>query len=405
MHAGSRRLGIVAIAIALGLVLAVGAACLIYPTEYVWRVLAWRDADADDFTRFPMRMIRAGPDAVPLVRTPQPDRVHSAWRAAGGGPDMSAELASHGTQAFLVLRGDRVIYEGYFNGAGRESWVTSFSVAKSFLSVLVGIAIAEGHIASLEDPVTRYVPELATRDPQFARIRLRHLVDMTSGIRYGEFPFFNGDDAKTYYYPDLRRLALQHTEIAREPGEAFEYNNYNPLLLGIVLERATGRPVAQYLQERLWQPAGMVADASWSLDSDAAAFEKLESGINARAEDFARFGLLMLRHGQLAGSAVVPREWAIASTAPPEAPAPPGYYVGSPLAGRPGAYYRAFWWGMRRPDGTHDFAARGNHGQLIYVSPAKDVVIVRHGTRYGLGAAEWLKRARGMADAIGASGP
>jgi CubicO group peptidase (beta-lactamase class C family) len=228
---------------------------------------------------------------------------------------------------------------------------------------------------------------------------------MASGIHYAEFPFLNGDDTRTYYDPDLRRLALEHTRIARGPGESFHYNNFHPLLLGMVLERATGVPVAQYLQDRLWQPAGMVGDASWSLDSEASGFEKMESGFNARAEDFARFGLLMLRQGRAGHRSVVPAGWIAGSTAPPAAPLPADYYAASGLQSRPELYYHAMWWGTRRPGGGHDFSARGNHGQLVHVSPANDVVVVRHGWRYGLSAAEWSARAGRLADALARSAP
>ena len=96
--------------------------------------------------------------------------------------------------------------------------MTSFSVAKSFVSALVGIAIGEGKIASVRDPITKYLPELAERDPRFSQITIEDLLRMSSGIRYEEFPFLHGDDAKTYYYPDLRALALQQTEVVGEPG-------------------------------------------------------------------------------------------------------------------------------------------------------------------------------------------
>lgn len=314
---------------------------------------------------------------------------------------MEQELASLGTQAFLVLRGGRVVYEGYFNGSSRESWVTSFSVAKSFLSALVGIAVAEGAIRSLDDPVTQYLPELRRRDARFERITLRHLLRMASGLHYEEFPFLTGEDAQTYYYPDLRRLALEATRVVSPPGKQFHYNNFHPLLLGLVLERTTHMPVARYLEQRIWRPAGMVGEASWSLDSEASGFEKLESGINARAEDFARFGLLMLGRGSIAGRRVLSPAWADESTSPGSEP--PAYYARLPWLQQQGRFYASLWWGQRRADGGRDFAARGNHGQMVFVSPANDVVIVRNGWRYGLPAPEWFERARVMADQLGSS--
>lgn len=379
--------------------LLLAVACIVYPPTYVWRVLVWADADADDHLRFPMRGIAPAPGAMPLPRKPDAAAVAAAWQAAGGAAAMERELASHGTQAFLVLRGGAVVHESYANGGSREGWVTSFSIAKSVLSTLVGIALDEGVLRGLDDPVTRYLPELGQRDARFGQVTLRHLVDMASGLHYAEFPFLHGDDAKTYYHPDLRRLALQEARVEAAPGQRFHYNNFHPLLLGMVLERATGLPVARYLEQKLWQPAGMVGPASWSLDSEGG-FEKMESGLNARAEDFARFGQLMLQRGVHQGRQVVPLAWAEASTRPH--PVPAGYYALSPWThGDARRWYTAFWWGQSRDDGDRDFAARGNHGQLVFVSPRNGIVIVRHGWRYGLGPAEWFERARIMADVLG----
>lgn len=394
-----RRLRRAALALVLAGLSALAVACVVYPPAYVWRVLVWADADADDHTRFAMRAVAPAPGARPLPRRPQPDAVAAAWTAAGGEAPMEAALERLGTQAFLVLREGEVIHESYANGASRDSWVTSFSVAKSMLSALVGIALAEGKLHGLDDPVTRYLPELAARDPRFDAITLRHLVDMASGLRYAEFPFLHGDDAKTYYHPDLRRLALQETEVEGPPGQRFHYNNYHPLLLGMVLERATGIPVAKYLQDRLWQPGGMVGAASWSLDHEGG-FEKMESGINARAEDFARFGWLMLEGGRGSdGRQVVPAAWVEDSTRPRAVPA--DYYAGAPAMAAGQRFYTAFWWGLQRDGGERDFAARGNHGQLVFVSPRNRVVIVRHGWRYGLPPTEWLDRAQRIADHLG----
>ena len=161
------------------------------------------------------------------------------------------------------------------------------------------IAISEGYIHSVDDPITEYLPELAERDPAFKNVTIRNLLMMSADIKYDDFPFFNGDDVKTYYYPDLRELALEDTQIVGSPGEKFLYNNYHPLLLGMVIERATGTSVANYLQEKIWKPIGMQYPGSWSLDENG--FEKMESGINARAVDFTKFGRLFLYNGNWNG--------------------------------------------------------------------------------------------------------
>ena len=200
-------------------------------------------------------------------------------------------LASTQTTAFLIIKDDRLIYENYFNGYERDSINTSFSVAKSFVSALVGISIDEGLIDSVDDPITKYIPELQNKDSRYSAITIKNLLSMSSGLRYVEEETPFSDDTKTYYDPNLRTVALSAV-IEEEPGKRFHYNNYNYLLLGIILERATGMPVAKYMEEKLWKPLGMEAPASWSLDSETNGFEKMESGINARAIDFAKFGRL-----------------------------------------------------------------------------------------------------------------
>jgi CubicO group peptidase (beta-lactamase class C family) len=293
-----------------------------------------------------------------------------------------------------VLQHGRVIHEAYFAGHQRAMPVTSFSVAKSMLSALFDAALADGLITSLDDAVTSYLPELRARDERFAQVTLRHLLDMHSGIAYREFPFFNGDNAKTYYWPDLRALALQHTRIAGEPRREWQYNNYHPLLLGLVLERVTKLPVATYLGQRLWQPAGLGPGASWSVDSPASAFEKLESGVNARALDFARFGQLFLDGGVAAdGTRVLPE------TSVRDAVSPSGAVSLSTL--RPGLAYRQFWWIQQRAGGEADFSARGNHGQFVFVSPRNGVVIARFGRRHGHASGVWMQFFERLADELG----
>jgi CubicO group peptidase (beta-lactamase class C family) len=343
------------------------------------RAVLWRESDVDDYRRFPGRRIAAGPDRFgfhqPAAGTqvlPAPVRRISVWddlRLVKR--DLEEFLAATGTTAFLIARGDRLLYEGYFNGADHNATQTSMSVAKSVLGALVGIAVGEGRIGSVDDPITRYVPELAERDRRFGRITLRHLLAMRSGLRYEEGGGPWGDDTATYYAPDLRKLALEQTEVVEAPGRRFHYNNFNPLLVGLALERAVGMPVATYLEQRLWRPLGMEADGSWSLDSRHSGFEKMESGLNARAVDFAKLGLLVAREGRFRGRQRLPRAWVQDLTRVPTG----GGSV-------PSSGYRFFWWTQ---DDRHPPAvfARGKYGQRLYVVPASDLVLVRFGRAAG----------------------
>jgi CubicO group peptidase (beta-lactamase class C family) len=230
-------------------VAALAVALLIYPPEYVYRVLVWQGSDAFDWQKFPFRPLVPTAAAHHLAVAPDP-AVSRVLADVAGTADWDAFLAKNHTQAFVVIHRGTVVYEGYFNGTQRDSIVTSFSVAKSFASALVGTAVDEGRITSVDDPVTRYLPELAARDSRFREITVRHLLLMASGLDYEAFRFFllNGDDPLTTYYPDQRKISLQNTHIIEPPGRHFRYNKYHPQLLGMILERTTGVRVTRYLQ-------------------------------------------------------------------------------------------------------------------------------------------------------------
>ncbi|MGH2684739.1 MAG: serine hydrolase domain-containing protein [Actinomycetota bacterium] len=342
-----------------------GSSWLLTPYSGMARAIAWMESDTGDWRRFPSRPIRA-PAVTSRLTVERPPPELLAAHPTGDNRDLEEFLEDTATTSFIVMRDDTVLFEWYGNGEARDSFRTSFSVAKSWLSALVGIAIDEGHIRSLEDPITRYVPGLAERDPRFGRITLRHLITMSSGLRYEEAPLPWSDDAQTYYAVDLPDYAIDHSEIVEPPGQRWLYNNYNPLLVGLALERAVGMTVAEYLELKIWQPIGMEFDGSWSLDSKDSGFEKMESGLNARAIDYARFGRLYLNQGSWDGEQVVPRAWVEASTR-------------RDTETDPAPYYQYFWWVDDAPDADGAFMARGKYSQYIYVAPADDLVFVRLG--------------------------
>jgi CubicO group peptidase (beta-lactamase class C family) len=347
------------------------------------RAMWWTEADVGDQYRFRARTIRASDEASALRIGAEIDPPASE-RAEGG---LEAFLRETGTLAFVIVDDDRLVYERYYGGADRRTRHTSFSVAKSFLSTLVGIAIDEGLIGSVTDPITEYVPELLDRDPRFEAITLKDLLSMSSGLRYEEqeLPLPWGDDIDTYYGTDLRTLALEDTEIVGPPGRVWHYNNYNPLLIGMVLERATGTSVAEYMSTRLWQPLGAEVDATWSLDSEDSGFEKMESGLNAAAVDYARFGQLFLHEGEWSGSRIVSREWVAAATA-------------ADASTDPAWHYQYYWW--LDTERAERFYALGNFGQYIYVAPDAGAVIVRNGRDWGVDNDEWVSVLRQLADQL-----
>lgn len=358
-----------------GLLVLVWLGAHLFTANSKWaRALAWLDSDIDDYKRFPKRVVYNAP---PRFDFQQPSaeirqRYARAFDTITYVQDKKNVTKNFGeflkqteTIAFLVIKNDVLLYEGYFNGYDHNSTVTSFSVAKSFVSALVGVAISDGYITSIEEPITNYVPELLEKDPRYQNITLHHLLTMSSGIRYNEQGLPWSDDAATYYGPDLRAVAVS-SMIVERAGQTFHYNNFHPLLLGLVLERTTGRHVAQYLEEKIWKPLGMEAPGSWSIDSEQSGFEKMESGINGRAIDFAKFGRLFLNGGNWNGKQRIPAEWVKEST------------LGDTTTD-PAPHYQYFWWVNAKVTDKHHYYALGKHGQYIYIMPEQNLVFVRFG--------------------------
>ena len=380
-----------------------GGMYLLTPYSGFARALFWMDADIKDYEKFPARTMNNAPSVFNFEKADaatQSEYLRSLDRIASQSSSQSTTsttsfnemLASTQTTAFLITKDDQLIYENYFNGYNRDSINTSFSVAKSFVSALVGIAIDERLIDSTDDPITKYIPELQDKDSRYSAITIKNLLSMSSGLRYVEEGTPFSDDTKTYYDPNLRSVALSAV-IEEEPGKTFHYNNYNYLLLGIILERASGMPVAKYMEEKLWKPLGMEAPASWSLDSGASGFEKMESGINARAIDFAKFGRLYLNNGSnWNGEQVISEKWVGTSTS-------------ANNTSDPSIEYQYGWWIYPSQEGVVDnnsnqrhFSARGNLGQFIYIIPEERLVIVRHG--YDSGNINWINLSESISKAI-----
>jgi CubicO group peptidase (beta-lactamase class C family) len=346
---------------------------------YAWRVMTLFSSDTQDFKVFHSRLIETDHPTSPIEKGDPLvlGDVQYAYQDETRRENIEDLLERTDTRAFLIVKDDQLVYERYIQSE-TEDMHTSFSVAKSFTSALIGAAIADGLIGSVNDPVIKYVPELAGRG--LDDLTIRNLLRMDTGIRYRSeddilAPF--SDDALTYYSPDLRQIALSVQQGETPIGAAFHYNNFHPLLEGLILERATGMPVAEYLQERIWKPMGAEYPASWSIDSDDSGFEKMESGINARAVDYARFGLMYLHQGYWNDQQILLSTWVAESTSPDPGDERP-YEVFAQWK-ETGGYYGYHWWGIKNTDGSFDYMARGNLGQLIYISPGKQVVAVRLG--------------------------
>lgn len=377
----------------LGAGLAVAAAVAGCTHTYSGRWVVWNRSGIEDHLLFPSRPVAASDTAFRFERADGPAlRVVVEDDAGARVMDLDKLGRTTSTTALLVVHRDRILFEGYFNGYQRSSVNTSFSVAKSITSLLIGIAIDAGSIRSVNDPVTDYLPELAARDPRFRRLTLAHLLDMKSGLRWRDHDFITGDKPQAYYHPHLRRLVLEEVEFTHEPGERWVYNSFNPILLGLVLERSTGQAVSEFLAERVWRRIGTEYPASWSTDGRHAPMEKMESGVNARAIDFAKLGRLLLTGGTWDGARIVSREWLETSTR-----IEPGCEL--PAFGPRPVCYRRGWWLYPDPGGANRaIGATGHLGQYIYVVPNQDLVIVRFG--WNRGGVSWPVVFRAIARAV-----
>jgi CubicO group peptidase (beta-lactamase class C family) len=276
-------------------------------------------------------------------------------------------LEKEKTLSFLIIRNDSVLYQNYFHRYDSASILPSFSVAKAFVSALVGIAISESSIKSVHQPITDFIPELK-KNPGFEKITLEDLLNMRSGIRFNEgysSPF--ADMAKYYYGLNLRKYILK-LKVESPPGLQYNYQSVNTLLLGIALENATGKTLSAYLEEKIWKPVGMEFPASWSVDSRQDQAVKAFCCINARALDFARFGRLYLNNGNWNGRQIVPASWVKHSTS-----------IVNDSRDSQGYPYTYHW----RVSEKGSYFAKGILGQYIFVDPKKKIIIVRMGTGNG----------------------
>jgi CubicO group peptidase (beta-lactamase class C family) len=269
-------------------------------------------------------------------------------------------IKSKETVAFLIIRRDTILYEKYFDDYMQASVIPSFSMAKSFTSILIGCAIDDGFIKSVDEPITTYVPELKKHG--FDKVTIKNLLQMTSGIDFKESyinPF--GDVAKLYYGTNLRKQ-VSRFKLKSEPGEKFNYNSGDSQLLGLVLERAlNNQNITHYMQVKIWSPLGMEYNGSWSLDKKKNGLEKTYCCLNASAIDFAKIGRLYLNKGNWNGQQIISEQWVNESTK---------------IDTSNGSidYYQYNWYVSRE-----SFEAVGLLGQMLYVNPSKELIIVRLG--------------------------
>ena len=333
-------------------------------------------ADVYDFTHLPVNTIESSTGEFSFLTAPSNlnlDNYIYQRKAVG---DFEELLQQNHTTAFLVVRNDTILYENYFQGHHRDSVCKVFSITKNVLSTLVGIAIDRKYIHSIDDPVKRYIPELDK--PGFRDLTINHCLNGTAGIRYVKNFLPWGDEALMYYSQDVRDLLL-HIKLAHPPGSTFSTENYSPLILGWLLERATDMTLTAFLQSCLWEPLGMNHHGYFVVDSEKNRFEKAESGLVIRPIDLLKFGRLWLNEGQWEGQQLISKEW-VEKSIHPGSEHPLGILWESDEQVE---YYSNMWWGFYENGGLDRYAANGHFGQRLYVVPDKNILVLRLGSDGG----------------------
>ena len=311
----------------------------------------------DDYPEFENRTIAAGDNY-------QPWPEHSQYNTATPTEKLQENNKDLGTIAFLIIKNDSIWYENYAEGYDENSKTNSFSMAKTITTALLGKAIDDGFIKSLDQPVADFLPEFNT--PSSSAVTVGDLASMSSGLDWNE-DYFNpfSQTARVYFDDNIREVILD-LKVIDKPGTAFKYLSGNTILLGLVLEKATGKNLSTYLSESFWQPLGMKNDALWQLDSKESGMEKAYCCISSNARDFARFGKLFKDHGKWNNQQILDSAF-VAKAIHPRFKDSPEYGYG-------------LW--LSDYKDKEIFYLRGVLGQYVIVIPEDNLIIVRLGQHF-----------------------
>ncbi|MCX2573956.1 serine hydrolase domain-containing protein [Pedobacter sandarakinus] len=360
---------------------------------YLMRVLWYRTPTANTYRIFPQEVIKKSDSAFNFIRATK-FRLDLDTLTVLDGKHNAIPFASYFKQgdlmAFIVIRNDTVLYEKYAEGYSDSTLTSVFSGAKSMVSILLGQALANGKIESLNDKVTRYLPELKANSA-YNDITIKNLLNMNSGLAFkdalgGVMGAFFSDEAKYYYTHDMA-AALKAVKLANKPGTVWVYKSIDPILLGWVLEKATGKSVAKLFEESIWQKIGAEYNASFGLDHEGG-LANTASRFQVTAIDWAKIGRLYLMQGQYAGKQIVPASWVKSSITlgNMEPVSPKGWQKSA---------HHYLWW-LPQTGGYGDFAAEGMLGQRLYVDPNTHTIIVQFARR-GAGDYPYRKISRYLA--------
>ncbi|MHA4846205.1 serine hydrolase domain-containing protein [Flavitalea antarctica] len=343
----------------LSLIALISVFALVSGKTYLFRAVAYNFADIDDYKIFSNNTVSAG--------IPQPLAVSADLNKTPVPVTLDSLLRELETVSFLVIKDNQVIIERYWDGYNDSSWSNSFSMAKSITSLLIGTAIKDGLIGSVNDPVGKYLPEF--NEGRRKELKIVDLLTMSSGSNWDE-SYANPLSVTTeIYYGSHANETAAGVDIIKTPGTEHNYKSGDTQLLAMIVEKVTGKSLSSYASDKLWKPLGAAHPALWSADKDGGN-EKAYCCFNSNARDFARLGLLMLDSGRWNGNEIITRDYFEASVKPCMIP---------DEKGDPCNYYGYQWWIY--PDEEKIFYARGILGQYIIVIPSRQVVMVRLGKK------------------------
>ena len=313
---------------------------------------------------WPVSIMKESPDGYNYLRESEinlPDR----FDFKGESYETNLFLKNSWTTGFLVIQNDTIVFEEYYLGNNESTRTISWSMAKSFISALFGIAIHEGHITDIMQNVEVYVPEL--KGTAYEGVRIKDVLQMSTGVYFNEdYGDFNSDInrwGRGFAMGNSQDAFAATLEREVEPGTVNHYVSINTHVLAMIITRATGKTFTDYMQSKLYDPMGMEYDGFWLLDGKN--MEMALGGLNLTMRDYAKIGSLFLHDGYWNSKQIVPEEWVLSSVTPDAQHLQPGTSFG----------YGYQWWVPKGDVG--EFMAIGIYNQNIYINPATKTVIVK----------------------------
>jgi len=341
--------------------------CLLFSSCHGGKYLVYNFANINDYKKFHYAELEKATEPFYFGQGSDDLSLNMAKYGIYSESDLSSFNADHKTVAFLVIKNDSIQYEWYADKYEESSTFTSFSMAKSYVSALIGIAIKEGYIKSVKDPITDYIKDF--KNPGIENISIENVLNMRTGIDYKESYFSPfGNVAIGYYGRNLDRH-LRKIKIKGEPNQRFDYVSIATQILGVIIEESTGQSLTKYCEEKIWKKLGSEYEATWSLDRKGGR-EKAFCCLNAKAIDYAKIGRLYLNNGRWGDEQIVPKNWVEASV--------------KKSTESKDMFYAYQWWHYPTYAGSSiekdvDFYMQGHLGQYVYMSAKKNIILVRLG--------------------------